>query len=253
MRGLADRVVIVTGASSGIGAATARALGGFGAQVVLVARRAGRLNALASELPGSTVVVEDVGAEGAARRIVDAAVAAHGQVDLLVANAGIDGEGKDVLELDIDAWRRVLEINTTSTFALGQAVARHLVGRAAAGAIVNVSSINGLAAEAHFADYNTSKGAVVALTRSMAIDLAARGIRVNAVCPGYAETEMTAPYLADPDVRRRLEHDVPLGRIARAAEVAEVICFLLSDHASFVTGVAVPVDGGRTAGWVGSA
>ena len=106
-------------------------------------------------------------------------------------------------------------------------------------------------AERHFADYNSSKGALLAMTRSMAVDLAPE-IRANAICPGYVETEMTASYLADQRARRRIEDGIPLGRVARAQEIGETIAFLLSDHASYITGATITADGGRTAGWRGA-
>ena len=164
----------------------------------------------------------------------------------------MDGQAESVLDLDVAHWRALFEVNVTAVFALGQLIARRLVEREAPGSIVNVASINGLSAEAAFADYNASKSAVIQLSRTMAIDLAKHSIRVNAVCPGYVRTEMTVPYLDDPVTGPRIAADVPLGRVGTASEVAETIAFLLSDNASYTTGSVVTIDGGRTAGWVGS-
>jgi NAD(P)-dependent dehydrogenase (short-subunit alcohol dehydrogenase family) len=256
MRGVAGKVAIVTGASSGIGLATAKALVDGGAYVVLVARRTEKLKRALKEIGSSAgdLVLAcplDVTDDGAPQGAFEAAVARFGRVDFLCNNAGRDGEGLDVAELDLDGWNRVLGTNVTSALLFSQQLAKHLRERDAPGAIVNVASINGLSAEKHFADYNTSKGALIALNKSLAIDLAPQ-IRANVVCPGYVETEMTAQFLADPRVRERLEGDIPLGRIGRPSEIGEFIAFLFSDHASYLTGATIVVDGGRTAGWKGS-
>ena len=251
MDGLGGKVAVATGGATGIGRAAAAVLVESGVQVLIVGRRADRLEDAARAL-GATAFARDVAADGAAEAIIAAAVDRFGRVDLLCNNAGIDGAGRLLPDLPAESWQRVLDVNVTAAFHLSQAFAAHVRGREAGGAIVNVSSISGLVAERGFADYNTSKGALVALTRSAAVDLADDGIRVNAVCPGYVETEMTTVYLREPATRRRIEEDVPLGRVGAPEEVGAVIAFLLSDRSSYVTGAIVTVDGGRTAGWVGA-
>jgi 3-oxoacyl-[acyl-carrier protein] reductase len=256
VRGLAGKVAIVTGASSGIGLATAQTLSESGVAVVLVARRTERLDdaveALAAARHGEVIGCRaDVATAGAAEATMGAAIERFGHVDLLVNNAGVDGQARDLADLDEAHWRHLTEVNVGGALRFSQALARHLRARAATGAIVNVSSINGLSAERHFADYNTSKGALISLTRSMAIDLAPQ-IRANVICPGYVETEMTAASLADANTRSRIEADIPLGRVGDSREIAETIAFMLSDHASYITGAIITADGGRTAGWRGA-
>ena len=174
-----------------------------------------------------------------------------------MAAAGIDGEAKDVLDLDPENFAKVLDVNVRGLFVAGQAAARCMTsdtanaarsgGHRSGGAIVFVASVNGLQAEPGFADYNASKGGAVLLARSMGRDLARRGVRVNAVCPGYVHTPMTMAYLDDPDTLATINSGIPIGRVAHPDEIAAVIAFLASDEASYITGSAIVVDGGRTA------
>ncbi len=249
MRRFEGRGALVTGGSSGIGKATAARLLAEGARVAINGRDEERLAAAVRELaPGGevSVVAADIAREDEVRRLVDEALARLGRIDVLVNSAGIDGAGVEALGLSADGWRRVLDVNLTGPFLVAQAVARHMAA-AGGGAIVNVASLNGLAAEAGFADYNTSKGGLVMLTRSLAVDLAPHNIRVNAVCPGYILTPMTTGYAADPATGAAIRAAIPMGRIGDPAEVAAAIAFLACDDASYVTGELLVVDGGRLA------
>jgi NAD(P)-dependent dehydrogenase (short-subunit alcohol dehydrogenase family) len=249
----AGRSALVTGGTSGIGLAAAQRLAEEGAAVLVLGRDPSRLDdALArlrarvpgARLDGANADVTDPAAMGAA---AERAARLTGRLDVLVAAAGIDGEGRDVLDLAPANFARVMATNVNGMFNAAQAAARRMVADGRGGSIVLIASVNGLAAEPGFVDYNTSKGGAVLLARSMGRDLAGRGVRVNAVCPGYVRTPMTEAYLDDPAMVAAISAGIPLGRVADPAEIAAVIAFLASDEASYVTGSAIVVDGGRTA------
>jgi NAD(P)-dependent dehydrogenase (short-subunit alcohol dehydrogenase family) len=251
--GLAERVCLVTGAAQGIGEACARRFAREGAKVVIADVADERGVALAREL-GATFVHCDVGDKAQ----VDAAVAhclrTHGRIDVLVNNAGIfrAAEFLDVTEADYDA---VLRVNLKGSFLMGQAVAREMAkapprsgagGHASRGAIVNMSSVNAVLTIPTISTYNLSKGGINQLTRVMALALAEHGIRVNAVAPGTIATELAAKaVLTSEESRRRIMSRTPMKRLGEPAEVADVVAYLASDAASYVTGEIVVVDGGR--------
>ena len=249
----AGKAALVTGGTSGIGLAAARRLAEEGAAVLILGREADRLaKALATlreAVPGATIDgrTADVTDAAAIADAAGAAAAPTGRLDILVAAAGIDGEGRDVLDLDPASFGRVLDVNVRGLFIAGQAAAREMTRDGRGGSIVLIASVNGLAAEPGFADYNASKGGAVLLARSMGRDLAGRGVRVNAVCPGYTRTPMTQASLDDPAALASILAAIPLGRPAEPEEIAAVVAFLASDEASYVTGSAIVVDGGRTA------
>jgi NAD(P)-dependent dehydrogenase (short-subunit alcohol dehydrogenase family) len=246
--GLGGRVAVVTGGSQGIGAACARRLAAEGAAVALwdLADAAGE--SLAAELAGAGARVLYCHCNVAVKAEVDAAlartVAALGPVDALVNNAGIF-KAADFLEITEADWDAVIAVNLKGSFLVGQAVARGMaaLGR---GAIVNMSSVNGVLTIPTIASYNVSKGGINQLTRVMALALADRGVRVNAVAPGTIATELAKnAVLTSDEARARIMSRTPMKRLGEPQEIADVVAFLLSDAASYVTGEIVTVDGGR--------
>lgn len=237
MSDLAGRRALVTGGASGIGAATARLLAERGAAVVTL------------DLEGGDVTV-DVRDEGWVERAVEeAAQRLGGPPDIAVASAGVYRIERFV-RTSADEWNDVLATNLRGVFLTGRAVARMLIDAEAGGAIVNLASTAALVADASepTASYNASKAGVVALTRQMAVELAPHDIRVNCVCPGVIDTPMLR-LMDDPEAGERyLRESVPLRRLGTAGEVARAIAFLASDEATYITGVALPIDGGATLG-----
>ncbi len=239
------RVVLITGAARGIGEACARRFAREGARLVLldVADDPGR--ALAAEL-GALYLHADVGHKPDVDEAVARALQTHGRIDVLVNNAGIfkAADFLAVSEADFDA---VLRVNLKGAFLMGQAVARAMTATGG-GSIVHMSSVNGVLAIPSIASYNVSKGGINQLTRVMALALADHGIRVNAVAPGTIATELAArSVLTSEDARQRILSRTPLRRLGEPAEVADVVAWLASDAASYVTGEIVTVDGGRMA------
>jgi NAD(P)-dependent dehydrogenase (short-subunit alcohol dehydrogenase family) len=245
---LEGRAAIVSGAASGIGRAVARRMRTEGADVALIDLRADALGEVAAELGGHAVPC-DVSDTAAVARAVAACRERLGRpADVLVNAAGIY-RVQPLLELEPDAWDEVQRINARGTLACAREFAGALIAVGRPGAIVNLSSIAGLVASAGepAGHYAASKAAVIALTRQMAVEWSRHGIRANAVCPGVIDTPMLR-LTDDPEAAAAyLDARVPLHRLGTAEEVAAVICFLASDDAAYVTGCALPVDGGITA------
>lgn len=250
MSQLAGKVAIVTGASSGIGRAAAQTLAARGATVIALARRRERLEMLQAECPGIQPAVVDVADHKALARIVHDVAQTHRHIDILVNNAGFSYYER-LLESSIEHWRETQCINVESMYVLARLVVPHMIERRY-GRIVNVSSIQALAAEPTVGAYAASKGAVDAWSRSLAVDVAEYGILVNVVSPGCIRTEMSVVNGVDETeteafqewyVRRRR---IPLARAGRSEEVARSIAFLCGDDCTYITGQTLVVDGGLT-------
>lgn len=246
--GLAGRAFIVTGAAQGIGEACARRLAADGAAVALWDLADATGQALAAELSGQGARAVYLRCDVSRKAEVDAALAetqsALGRLDGLVSNAGIF-RAADFLDITEADWDAVIAVNLKGSFLVGQAVARVLAAQGH-GAIVQMSSVNGRLTIPTIASYNASKGGIDQLTRVMALALADRGVRVNAVAPGTIATELArSAVLTSDEARRRILSRTPMKRLGEPAEIAEVVAFLLSDAASYMTGEIVVVDGGR--------
>ncbi|MEU7741375.1 SDR family oxidoreductase [Nonomuraea sp. NPDC049158] len=252
MRGLAGKRVLISGGSSGIGAATARRFLEEGARVVLGGLDEAEVGQAVIELgPLGEVhgLAGDISSEDDVARLVNGAIAALGGIDVLINNAGIAWR-EPFLEITPDHWDRIMSVNLRGMFLVAQAVARHLVARGAGGVILNMSSTNGLGGEADYAHYNASKGGVLLLSRTMAVELGKHGIRVNSLCPGYIKTPLNSTIsagLADGFVSAYERDHIPLGRAGLAEEVAAGYAFLASDDAAFIHGTELVIDGGQLA------
>jgi NAD(P)-dependent dehydrogenase (short-subunit alcohol dehydrogenase family) len=244
-----SRVAVVTGAASGIGAATARRLAAEGARVVAVDLDEQRLASLDLP-PGQLRVHADTADLEAIGDLVDRTLSRFGKIDVLVANAGI-WQQRSFLDLDPAEWDRVIHVNLRGTFLVSQCVARAMVRAGCPGAIVITASTNGFVAEPDTAHYNASKGGLVMLAKSMAVDLAAHGIRVNAVAPGTIRTPLNSAVLdatTGPMAGATAAFAAPpAGRWGEPEECAAAIAYLASGDASYVTGTVLVVDGGQTA------
>ncbi|MDK4715114.1 SDR family oxidoreductase [Rhizobium sp. CNPSo 4039] len=241
-----EKVVIVTGAASGMGEATARRFSKEGANVALVDRRTEALEKVVADLPTerSLKQVVDVSASSAVAAMVSAVVERFGRLDVIVNNAGIH-EGGEPADISDEQWRNVMATDLDGVFFGCRAAIPHL--EKTKGSIINTASVSGTGGDWGMSPYNAAKGAIVNLTRALALDLGRKGIRVNAVCPSLTRTGMTEDMLKDEALVAKFKERIPLGRVCEPEEVAAVIAFLASDDASFVTGANIAVDGGVSA------
>ena len=254
---LEGRVALVTGAGSGIGRAIARRLARDGAVVVAVGRRRERLDETAAliEADGGMARVEvaDVTSTAAVLNAVDASVAAFGRLDILVNDAAHNRPAspppETVADLPEEWWAATLDVNLTGAFLCCKHAMPHLIA-SGRGAIVNVASTSGIAGNTNQAAYVSSKHGLVGLTRSIALDYGAQGVRANAVCPGFIDTERSRAFSAAVrgegwEERKRAE--IPLGRLGQPEDIASLVAFLVSDDAAFISGAVIPIDGGTAA------
>ena len=255
---LEGKVALVTGGGTGIGAAVARRFAAEGARVVVLGRRPEPIEAVAAEI-GGVAVSGDAAVAADARRAVEAAVKRFGGLDVLVASAGGEG-GRSVTEVGDETWRAGLEANLTSAFVCSREALPELIA-GGSGSIVIVSSVAGVLTGPEMAGYTTAKHALIGLTRSLAVDYGPRGVRANALCPGWTRTPMSEREMDDLAGRRGVSREeayalvsaqLPLRRVAEPEEIAAACLFLASDDASFVTGAVLLADGGSTAVDVGT-
>jgi NAD(P)-dependent dehydrogenase (short-subunit alcohol dehydrogenase family) len=248
---LDNQVALVTGAASGIGYATALRFAQEGAVVVGFDRaQCPEWQAVESAANKSSYVVGDVTDEQSIADLVKGIVDGYGSLDITVNAAGVTGGGPVHL-VPLEEWNRVMNINATGTFLVGKYSAGQMMNQPDGGSIVNVASIEGVTGTEGGSCYSASKGAVVILTKNMAIDYGRRGVRVNAVCPGFIDTPLMRATFDSPGMapaRERYREEHKLGRFGRPEEIAGAALFLASSDASFVTGHALVVDGGFTAG-----
>ena len=245
---LQGKVALVTGASSGLGARFAEVLAENGAAVALVARRADRLAAVKAKIEqsgGRAVALEaDVCDAAAMRAAFDAAEQAFGTVTILVNNAGVVSSSRAV-ELAADEWRRVLATDLDAVLYWAQEAARRMLAAGKTGAIVNISSVLGLGVSKGVIAYATAKAGVIQITKALALELAFKGIRVNAIAPGWIVTEINRDFLAG-ERGAALKREIPIGRFGEERDLDGPLLLLVSDAGRFVTGATIVADGGQS-------
>jgi len=241
-----QKIIVVTGAGSGMGAATARAFVAEGAKVVLVGRSEEKLQKIAAGLPKQQVLVAptDISDPHAVATLAAHVQQQWGEVDILVNNAGVVVQGL-AHELTDDDWDKQMGTNLNGVFYMVRAFIPSIIKQQ--GNIINISSVSGLGGDWGMSFYNASKGAITNFTRSLAMDYGSQGVRVNAICPGMTDTDMTSGITSDPQALAKFKDRTPLQRPGKAEDIAQAVLFLASDAASYITGVNLPVDGGISA------
>jgi len=251
---LNNKVAVITGAASGIGRASALLFGREGARVVVADVQDGEgqstVDAIRAAGGQATFVHCDVSRSAEVERLFAATRTAHGKLDVLFANAGVPGFATRLADISEQRWRRIVDVNLTGVFLCLKHGIPRLVD-AGGGSAILTASIGGLAAFPGSAAYSAAKGGVIALARTAAIEYAEQGVRVNAICPGYIQTPLVGRRLGAADraaLFAKLAADAPLGRMGTPEDIARLALFLASDESAYVTGLAIPVDGGVVAG-----
>ena len=243
---LEGKSAIITGGGSGIGLACAKLFSNEGAKVAIIGRRKNRLELAAKEVKGHILpVVGDLTNNNDLDNLISKTLHAFKKIDIVVNNGGIFS-GSSVHETKDEDWNTIMNTNINSVFQLTKRVLPHMMKRKA-GTFVHIASILGLVAAPGVAAYNVSKGALLQFNRSIAVEYGSLGIRSNAVCPGLVKTEMTEDLMKDEELMLEWSKDYPIGRFGVPEDIASACLYLASDESSFVTGVALPVDGGFTA------
>ena len=244
---LEGKVAIITGASRGIGEAIARSYAANGAKVVLAARKFEGLSAVAESIgENAYAVVTHAGKQDECKRLVEAAVAKFGKVDILVNNAATNPHFGPLLEVDEGAWDKTFDVNAKGYFWMARDVAKHCIAREAPGAIINIASITGLMGAPGQGVYAMTKAAVISMTKTLGAELAKTGVRINAIAPGFVDTKFAAAVLKNDVLVEEVIRRTPMGRCGQPEEIAGAALFLASDAASYMTGQTIVVDGGMT-------
>lgn len=237
-----NKVAVITGASRGLGRAMAVALAAKGARVALVGRRRETLEAVAAEVPGSQAFVADVSSEADVLRLAAGVERDMGRASILINNAGA-ALRKNVTETTLDEWKAVQDANLTSAFLMSRSFIPHMKA-SGFGRIIHIASIMSHVSLPQRAGYSSSKSAMLGLTRVTALEHAKDNITVNAICPGWFETEMTAGLQANPETNAQILAKVPIGRWGKPDEIGALAVYLCSDDAGFITGTSIVIDGG---------
>ena len=243
---LSGKIALVTGGSRGIGFSTGKILSENGATVVITGKDTERLEKAAKKIPNSIAIVADIRNTNDVKNVVSKTIEKFGRLDILVNNAGIFPKIKKLHEIDENEWNEVLDVNLTGQFRFTKEAIPHL--QKTSGSIVNISSDAGLKAYQGFnADaYSASKAALIILTKCWALEYSKNKIRVNCICPGVVDTDMTKPFLKTQTDKEFMDNEHPLGRIGQPEEIAKAIMYFVSDDASWTTGAILAVDGGES-------